>query len=103
VPLGDVDLAAADLVVSTLPGGADAVPPVPARVAGTPLLDVAYSPWPTAIGARWLAAGGVLRHGLDMLVEQAVLQVRVFTDADPDVPMPHEDAVRAAMRSAVGR
>jgi shikimate 5-dehydrogenase len=38
-----------------------------------------------------------------MLVEQAVLQVRVFTDADPDVPMPHEDAVRAAMRSAVGR
>ncbi|MGT2426929.1 hypothetical protein [Amnibacterium kyonggiense] len=38
-----------------------------------------------------------------MLVEQAVLQVRVFTDADPDVPSPREDEVRAAMRAAVGR
>ena len=102
-PLSAVDLASADVVVSTLPGHAEVDVRVPDAVAGVPLLDVAYSPWPTALGGRWLAAGGRLRHGLDMLVEQAVLQVRVFTDADPDVPMPREDAVRAAMRAAVGR
>ena len=50
----------------------------------------------------WHAAGRLLLHGLDMLIEQAVLQVRVFTDADPDVPLPREAAVRAAMRAAVG-
>ncbi|MBW4041434.1 MAG: shikimate dehydrogenase [Acidobacteria bacterium] len=99
----DVDLGSADLVVSTLPGGADAAVRVPSRVTGTPLLDVAYDPWPTALGTRWAAAGGRLLHGLDMLVEQAVLQVRVFTDADPDLPLPREDDVRAAMRAAVGR
>jgi shikimate dehydrogenase len=103
VPLASADLADAAVVVSSLPGHADAVVPVPAAVPGTPLLDVAYDPWPTALGARWLAAGGRLLHGLDMLIEQAVLQVRVFTDADPDSPLPQEDAIRAAMRRAVGR
>lgn len=103
VDLADVDLASAGLVVSTIPGHAEEAVPVPASVAGTPLLDVAYDPWPTALGTRWLAAGGRLLHGLDMLVEQAVLQVRTFTDSDPDAPMPEEAAIRAAMRAAVGR
>ena len=86
---------------AAVPRPADVDVPLPDAVRGAPLLDVAYSPWPTAIGARWLAAGGRLLHGLDMLVEQAVLQVRVFTDADPDAPLPREDEVRAAMRAAV--
>jgi shikimate dehydrogenase len=103
VDLREADLGAADLVVSTLPGDADAAVRLPALVVGTPLLDVAYAPWPTALGARWAAAGGRLVHGLDMLVEQAVLQVRIFTDADLDLPLPREEAVRAAMRAAVGR
>ncbi len=103
VPLAAAPLEAAEVVVSTLPGHAEAVVPVPRRIPGTPLLDVAYAPWPTTVGAAWLAAGGRLLHGLDMLIEQAVLQVRVFTDADPEAPMPEEAAVRAAMRRAVGR
>lgn len=103
VSLATVDLAHAEVVVSTLPGHAETVVRLPAAVPGTPLLDVAYDPWPTALGTRWLAAGGRLLHGLDMLIEQAVLQVRIFTDADPDVALPQEDAIRAAMREAVGR
>jgi shikimate dehydrogenase len=103
VPLSDPQLAVADVVVSTLPGHVEYDLPLPEVLHGVPLLDVAYDPWPTALGARWLAAGGRLLHGLDMLVEQAVLQVRVFTDSDPDEPMPREDEVRAAMRAAVGR
>ena len=101
VPILAAGLALADVVVSTLPGHADAEVPLEDVAPGTPMLDVAYSPWPTALGARWLAAGGRLLHGLDMLVEQAVLQVRVFTDSDPAAPMPREAAVRAAMRRAV--
>jgi shikimate dehydrogenase len=103
VPLAAPELGAADVVISTLPGHADVELELPEGLAGVPLLDVAYDPWPTALGARWLAAGGRLLHGLDMLVEQAVLQVRIFTDADPDAPLPQEDAIRAAMRRAVSR
>ncbi len=102
-PLAEVDLDGADLVVSTLPAGADVPARLPDRLPGTPLLDVAYDPWPSALGAAWCAAGGVLLHGLDMLVEQAVLQVRVFTGGPPEEPLPQEPAVRAAMRVAVGR
>jgi shikimate dehydrogenase len=103
VPLSEAPLAAADLVIVTLPGGTDPGIPLPPRVPGTPLLDVAYDPWPSALGAAWSAAGGTLLHGLDMLVEQAVLQVRIFTAGSPEEPLPREDRVRAAMRAAVGR
>lgn len=99
VPLAAAPLASAAVVVSTLPGTAAAVP-IP-DVPGTPMLDVAYDPWPTPTGAAWLAAGGRLRHGLELLVEQAVLQVRVFTGAEPDEPLPREDDVRAAMHAAL--
>ena len=101
-PLDGAVLEGADAVVSTLPGGADAPVRIPGRVPGTPLLDVAYDPWPSALGAAWSAAGGTLRHGLEMLVEQAVLQVRVFTGGSLAVALPREQEVRAAMRAAVG-
>lgn len=100
VPLVAAPLASADVVVSTLPGTAAAAA-VPAVLDGTPMLDVAYDPWPTPTGAAWLAAGGRLRHGLALLVEQAVLQVRVFAGGDPAAPLPREDDVRAAMRAAL--
>lgn len=78
-------------VVSTLPPhAADSlvealrVSTVPA---GTPLLDVAYDPWPSVLAGAWEAAGGRVVSGLSMLVHQAVDQVRLFTgatDADWD-------------------
>ena len=102
VPLAAVDLGAADVVVSTLPGTADAPVPMPPDARNVPLLDAAYDPWPTRVGAAWLDAGGRLVHGLEMLLEQAVLQIRVFVTGSPDAPLPREDAVRAAMRAAMG-
>jgi shikimate dehydrogenase len=103
VPLTTAPLHEADVVVVTLPGGVDPQVAVPSVVRGVPLLDVAYDPWPSALGAAWLGAGGVLLHGLDLLIEQALLQVRIFTAGDPDLPLRQEDAVRQAMREAVGR
>ncbi|HET6826461.1 MAG TPA: hypothetical protein VFH64_11090, partial [Amnibacterium sp.] len=96
-------LADADVVVVTLPGGADPAVAVPDRIGGVPLLDVAYDPWPSRLGAAWLASGGVLLHGLDLLIEQALIQVRIFTTGDPEQRLSREDAVRRAMRLAVGR
>ncbi|WP_210481357.1 shikimate dehydrogenase [Naasia sp. SYSU D00948] len=94
----DDDLPVADILVSTLPGEAPlpALPPFPPSAA---LLDVAYDPWPSRLAQGW--AGPVV-NGLDMLLHQALLQVRVFRNGDPAAPLPGEDAVLKAMRDAVG-
>ncbi|TXS25324.1 shikimate dehydrogenase [Streptomyces sp. gb1(2016)] len=72
----------APLVIATTPAGttdtlADAVPTAP----GT-LFDVLYEPWPTALAARWSAAGAAVVGGLDLLIHQAVLQVEQMTGRD---------------------
>jgi len=102
VPLADVPelLGTAGAVVSTIPNGADFSLPIPARVAGT-LLDVAYHPWPSALASRWAAAGGEVVSGLEMLLHQAVHQIRIFVSGDPSTPLPEEARVIQAMRSAV--
>lgn len=87
-------------VLSTLPGGVE----VPALTPDSPdavLLDVAYEPWPSPLASQWEAAGGVAVSGLDMLVEQAIGQIRLFTGRAQDEALPDEPTVRLAMRRAV--
>ncbi|MDR6907398.1 shikimate dehydrogenase [Agromyces sp. 3263] len=102
-PIGDLPaIDDADLVVSTLPGGAD--PGVAASVRlreRTPLFDVAYAPWPTTLASQWLEAGGTVVHGLEMLLHQALLQVRIFTSGDPLRELPDEAAVLDVMRRSL--
>lgn len=96
-----------DVVVSTLPPhGADelaeraaALAPVTTGV----LLDAAYDPWPSAIARAWTRAGGAVAPGLDMLIFQAVDQIRLFTGRGPGAPLPREQDVIAALCTAVGR
>lgn len=107
-----------DLVVSTLPGHAgadgtakrlvhgDAV--AQAAREGILLFDVAYDPWPTSLVSEWSAVAldadavpNVL-SGLAMLVHQALLQVRIFVAGDPELELPDEARVLAAMLDAVG-
>jgi shikimate dehydrogenase len=97
------DRVAADLVVSTLPGGAEPGISftVEERVAAF-LLDVAYDPWPSRLALSWESAGGSGLSGLAMLVHQALLQVRIFVSGDPLEPLPDEDVVLAAMLASVG-
>ncbi|WP_460458093.1 shikimate dehydrogenase [Angustibacter peucedani] len=96
-----VELAAADVVVSTVPSsGHEAVLPV-VRAAGPVrglLLDVTYDPWPTAVAEAWQAAGGAATGGFGMLLHQAVAQVRLMTGRVPDV-----EAVRAAGAAELAR
>ncbi|QYC43074.1 Shikimate dehydrogenase [Nonomuraea coxensis DSM 45129] len=88
----------ADLVVSTLPGGAADV--FADRLARVPaLFDVVYSPWPTRTAAAVAAAGGTVVGGFAMLLHQAVRQVELMTGR-ADVPV---EAMRAAGEAEIRR
>lgn len=91
-----------EFVISTLPGGAaNGIELTPAS-ASSVLFDVAYDPWPSRIAGTWRAANGVAFSGLDMLVEQAISQVRLFIGNTQDQPLNNEGDIRAAMRASVG-
>ncbi|WP_449282567.1 shikimate dehydrogenase family protein [Leucobacter sp.] len=92
---------ASTLVISTLPGPAGRDLALPEELTRIPLFDVAYDPWPSPLAERWRAAGGEAHAGTDMLVEQALIQIRIFRGGDPATPLPDEDRVLAAMRAAV--
>ncbi|WP_411720148.1 shikimate dehydrogenase [Mycetocola sp.] len=91
------------LVLSTLPGGSLPAVNYPASVrSGAALLDVAYDPWPSELATRWADAGGPVANGLSMLVQQALVQVRIFAFNDPFQPLEGEEDVLAAMLASVG-
>jgi shikimate dehydrogenase len=86
---------AADLVVCTVP--AHAADGLVASVPEHPglLLDVVYDPWPTALAAAWAGRGGPVASGLDLLLHQAVGQVRLMTGREVSV-----EALRASLEAA---
>jgi shikimate dehydrogenase len=89
-------LPAADLVISTLPGGAADPLSSSAWSPGTTVLDMVYAPWPTALAGSALAAGGTVVSGLTMLLYQAVAQVELITGRPGPV-----EAMRTALLAAV--
>ncbi len=91
------------LTVAALSGRAHLSGPVAAALAssGGILLDVVYRPWPTQLAAAWAAVGAPAHSGMELLVRQALLQVRVFVAGDAAIPLASEEAVLAAMRDAV--
>ena len=96
----------ADLTISTLPGGAldNAVSKLTKKksvVPGGLLLDVAYHPWPSSLAALWISRSKPVVSGLEMLLWQAVSQIRIFKFGSPDQPLPNEIAVAEAMRVAL--
>jgi shikimate dehydrogenase len=79
----DAAAAAADVVISTLPGDAGgAWAPLGPDAPGV-LLDASYHPWPTPLAAAW--GSGNVASGRDMLLWQAVEQVRLMTGREPSV------------------
>ena len=89
-------LPAADLVISTLPGGAaDPLSHTRWRP-DTMMLDVVYAPWPTPFAGSALAAGCPVVSGLTVLLYQAVAQVELMTGHPGPV-----EAMRTALVAAV--
>jgi len=88
-------VAAADVVISTVPKGiAD---PLGAAVTWRPstvLFDAIYDPWPTPLADGAERAGCRVLSGLDLLHAQALDQFRLFTGMEPPA---------AAMREALYR
>ena len=92
-----------EAVISTLPGGADHSYRFDSSTrASSVLFDVAYDPWPSPLAASWLEVGGRVIPGIEMLVNQALMQVRIFVGGKPDCILRRESAVLDAMRESVG-
>ncbi|MBX3194201.1 MAG: shikimate dehydrogenase [Microbacteriaceae bacterium] len=92
-----------DVVISTLPGDADAEPGYPDGVRRSAVLfDVAYDPWPTPRARAWAASGGTVIDGRQLLLHQAIGQVRIFVTGAEDGVLERENQVLTAMRSAIG-
>jgi shikimate dehydrogenase len=87
---------AAPVVVSTTPAAASAL--LADRLPAAPgvLFDVIYAPWPTPLAAAWQDAGGRVVGGMELLVEQAALQVSRFTGREAPV-----DVMRQAGHAAL--
>lgn len=67
---------------------------------GGALLDVAYNPWPSELATAWTSREVKVISGIEMLIWQAVAQVRIFRTGDPSQELPNEIAVVEAMRIA---
>jgi len=88
-------LPAADLVISTLPGGAADPLSATRWKPDTTVLDVVYAPWPTLFAGTALAAGCPVVSGLTVLLYQAVAQVELMTGQPGPV-----EAMRTALVAA---
>jgi shikimate dehydrogenase len=90
-----------DVLISTVVKGAtDPIAEQCAEVAPV-IFDVIYDPWPTALAAAGEQAGRTVLNGLDLLVHQAVGQLRLMTgrEVDPSILL---TAGRAALAAAHG-
>jgi shikimate dehydrogenase len=94
--LPEASLPEADVVISTLPGGAADGVRADRWAAGTVVLDVVYAPWPTPFAAGAAANGCRVVSGLAVLLHQAVAQVELMTGRPGPV-----EAMRAALDAAV--
>jgi shikimate dehydrogenase len=86
----------ADLVISTLPGGAADSLSVTRWKPHTTVLDVVYAPWPTPFARSARDVGCPVVSGLGVLLYQAVAQVELMTGHPGPV-----EAMRTALVDAV--
>ena len=98
VPLLAEQVQHCDVLISTLPAGVgDALADgLHGDLSGLTVLDVVYSPWPSALVAKAQSLGAKIVPGYLMLLHQAVGQVRLFTNVTPDV-----EVMRTALLDAL--
>lgn len=85
------------LTISTLPGSV--LHPNLNVVSSAWILDVAYDPWPSKLAAQWSTDNRI--SGLDMLIWQAIVQIRLFKSGDGRIKLGDEAALAEIMRNAV--
>lgn len=74
------DVSGYDLVIQTTPVGAyDEFASKISKPDGL-LIEALYKPWPTPIAQKYTAAGALVISGRELLVEQALFQIELFTE-----------------------
>ncbi len=73
-----------DLVISTVPSGVISTEACVELVPTGLLCEVLYHPWPTPLASAWQRSGLPIIDGIDLLVEQALEQIALFTERDFD-------------------
>ncbi|WEV68595.1 shikimate dehydrogenase [Bifidobacterium sp. ESL0775] len=113
VPLDEasIQLRDADIVINTIPAhGADetaqrlrkSLVGNPQNMEGRTLLDVVYDPRPTELMQAWRSAGGTAVGGEEMLLYQAIAQVRLMTAGAHTIgTADFEQAMRSALQEAL--
>ena len=87
----------AGLTISTLPGSV--VHPALSVAQSGVILDVAYNPWPSKLASNWKSENRI--SGIEMLLWQALVQIRIFTQGDGSAELENETEVFRAMRASV--
>jgi len=100
-------LSNSDLVISSLPAKAldaniEVLSHARFRRPHGVFFDVAYDPWPSQAAKLWSEAGLTVVSGVEMLLWQAIAQVRIFCEGDPNTELFNEAAVMLAMRNSIG-
>lgn len=94
-----------DLAISTMPSGvldtrANQLAAMRKFNPRGVLLDVAYAPWPSEIAKLWISKKLLVISGLEMLLWQAIAQIRIFKSGSPTIALENEQGVMQAMRRA---
>lgn len=90
-----------NLWVNTLPGSvASNLSFGDEAIAMSSIFDLSYDPHPSKLVERWAQEGRLGLDGLELLVQQALLQVRLFVNGDVTSVLPRERAILDQMRSA---
>lgn len=89
-----------DATIATLPSGTSLAHDIAQALtsSGGVLFDAAYAPWPSSLAAGWTHEQVI--SGFEMLLYQAVRQIRIFLQGAQEEALPEEDAIVAIMRSA---
>jgi shikimate dehydrogenase len=97
----DEDLEPVSVTISTLPGDAVLAPITAGGLAasGGMLIDVGYHPWPTQLASVWQPS--LVISGHELLLRQAVRQLRIFVSGDPELELTDEPLVIGRMREAL--
>lgn len=105
------ELLEADIVVNTIPShGADVIAEqltelttkTRQSLSGKTLLDVVYDPRPTRLMQAWQAGSGTVIGGEEMLLYQAIAQVRLMTVGELKIKKTDvEQAMRSALQEAL--
>lgn len=93
----DSEIAAADLVISTVTAGAADSRAAEIAASAPVIFDAVYDPWPTALAGAAARAGRTVVNGLDLLVGQAVGQIELMTGRHVDAEL-----LLAVGRAALG-